>query len=470
MKTVKGNVVLVDDDNEMREMVHDFLESEGYAVESFPLATEAYDTLSRSATKFGEISNIDLVITDINMPQMDGLEMLARMKKLAADIPVILITAFSSIESAIEATKIGAYDYIVKPFKLTEVEVIISRAVSLRNLKRENVLLKKQIRTKWSYSNIIGKSKSMREVFDLIDRVAKATANVLITGESGTGKELVARAIHEQGKRVNKPYVAVNCTSIPENLLESELFGHVKGSFTGAIANKKGLFEEANGGTIFLDEIGDLDLSLQAKILRAIQERKIKAVGDTKDKDIDVRIITATHKDLKKAITEGCFREDLYYRLSVIPIMLPALRERKDDIPLLANFFLQKYAALNDSTVKGFTNEALQKLISVRWNGNVRELENVIERMVVLSSKEMIDVEDLPEFEAQNVDSFFVQAVSDWPTIHQLEKRYIKLVLEKTGNRKEKASQILGINRRTLYRKEHEYGFVKNMSPADETH
>ncbi|MCB0363649.1 MAG: sigma-54-dependent Fis family transcriptional regulator, partial [Bdellovibrionales bacterium] len=314
----------------------------------------------------------------------------------------------------------------------------------------------------------------MHSVFELIDRVSKASANVLITGESGTGKEMVARAIHENGLRSGKPFVAINCTAIPESLLESELFGHAKGSFTGAFARKKGLFEEAEGGTLFLDEIGDLDMSLQAKLLRVLQERKIKAVGDNVYKDIDVRIVAATHKDLGEAIKDGRFRDDLFYRLAVIPIHIPPLRHRRDDIPILARHFLQKYGSANNSPVKGFTAAAIEKLMNYRWDGNVRELENIVERVVVLTSKEMVDACDLPfSGSVDSVEDFFASAVSSLPTVSDLEKRYMKYVLEKTGGRKEKASQILGINRRTLYRKEREYGFVldkrnKKFSPDED--
>ncbi|MCB0367104.1 MAG: sigma-54-dependent Fis family transcriptional regulator [Bdellovibrionaceae bacterium] len=459
--TERGSIIVVDDDNEMREMVTEFLSKAGYQVTAFPLATKAFEHLKAIVDTEGNLDCVDLVLSDIQMPEMDGIEFVERMKRLCSEVPVILITAFGSIESAIEATRVGAYDYIVKPFKLAEVEVRVARGVQVRRLKMENQVLRTEVQRNWSAGKLIGKSKAMHSVFELVDRVSKANANVLITGESGTGKEMVARAIHEGGPRANRPFVAINCTAIPETLLESELFGHAKGSFTGAVNRKRGLFEEAEGGTLFLDEIGDLDMALQAKLLRVLQERKIKAVGDNTYKDIDVRIVAATHKDLSEAIKDGRFREDLYYRLAVIPIHIPPLRHRKEDIPILARFFLQKYGSANNSPVKGFSSSAVEKLMNYRWDGNVRELENIIERVVVLSTKEIIDAPDLPvSGGTDTVEEFFATAVSSLPTVADLERRYIKYVLDKTGGRKEKASQILGINRRTLYRKEREYGFV----------
>lgn len=463
-----GNILIIEDDTEMRNLITEFLEKSGYTATTYPLASQAFEFLTKKLESDGPAAlGFDLVISDIQMPEMDGMEFVERFKRMAPQVPVILITAFGGVDSAIEATRKGAYDYIIKPFKLTDFGVRVSRAVQLRHLQKENEILRTETRRSWSFSRMIGKSKAMKNVFDMVERVSYATANVLITGESGSGKEMVARAIHEHGPRSTKPFVAINCTAIPESLLESELFGHAKGSFTGAIQRKKGLFEEAHGGTIFLDEIGDMDLALQAKLLRVLQEKRIRPVGDTEYKDIDVRIISATHKDLPAAVRDGRFREDLFYRLSVIPIDIPPLRHRKEDIPLLANYFLEKYSAANNSKVKGFTPAAMEKLINARWDGNVREIENLVERLVVLANKEFIDIEDLPMVDSKNVDDFYGQAIADFPTIEQLEKRYIEYILKKTGGRKEKASQILGINRRTLYRKEREYGFVAADSDAE---
>lgn len=462
-------MVIVDDDKEMQSLLSDFFQGEGFEVHSFGLAADALQALSPNGELSPEKSaDIDLIISDIKMPQMDGLEFTAKLQQIRPEIPVILITAFGSIETAIEAMQRGAFNYVVKPFKLAEMSVHVDRAIEHRKLQRDNSALRKEVKRSWSFGNVIGKSAAMKEIYDLVGRVSQATANVLITGESGTGKEMVARAIHQTGPRAHKPFVAINCTAIPETLLESELFGHAKGSFTGAIQRKRGLFEEAEGGTLFLDEIGDMNVQLQSKLLRVIQERKVRAVGDNITKDVDVRIIAATHKDLKNAMKEGLFRDDLYYRLSVIPIAIPPLRNRKDDIPLLAEYFLQKYAATNNAKVKGFTKRAISKLMSLKWEGNVRELENVIERAVVLCMGNLIDEQDIPTPETASPDSFFGSAIKDFPTVSQLEERYIRVILEKTGGRKDKAAQILGMNRRTLYRKEREYGLVSHDSPEEE--
>lgn len=464
--SARHHILVIDDDAEMRSMVADFLRREGYEISDVALASDAFNMISS-----GEIPTeakpqngrpLDLVITDLNMPGMNGIQFTEKFRELAPNVPVILITAFGSIETAIEAIRKGAFDYTTKPFKLAEMSVTVARALRFRELHLENHRLKSEVERTHSFARIIGKSPGMCEVFDLIKRVAPANANVLISGESGTGKERVARAIHDEGPRRTHRFVAINCTAIPESLLESELFGHAKGSFTGAVNRKRGLFEEADGGTIFLDEIGDMNLALQAKLLRVIQERKIRAVGDNIDRDIDVRLIAATHKDLKQAIRNGSFREDLYYRLAVIPIVIPPLRHRREDIPLLADHFLKKYATANQSKVHDFSKTAMAKLLSLPWEGNVRELENVVERAVVLARGELIEPDDLPGPATGDVESFFAVTQSGTlPTLEEIEKRYIRFVLEKTGGKKEKAAQILGCNRRTLYRKEREYGFVE---------
>jgi len=470
VKDFKGRIAIIDDDQDMRSLLKDFLQSEGYEVQEFPLAQTALEALAPGGTLSADKNegDLDLIISDIKMPQMDGLEFTARIQTLRPEIPVILITAFGSIETAIEAMRRGAFHYVVKPFKLAEMGVNVTRALEHRKLQRDNSALRQEVKKTFSMGKVIGKSAAMKSIFDLVSRVAGATANVLVTGESGSGKEMVARAIHESGPRALKPFVAINCTAIPETLLESELFGHAKGSFTGAIQRKRGLFEEADGGTLFLDEIGDMNPQLQSKLLRVIQEKKVRAVGDNLDKPVNVRIVAATHKDLKVAIREGRFREDLYYRLSVIPIVIPPLRDRRDDIPLLAEHFLKKYSAMNSSRVKGFTKRAMGKLMEQRWEGNVRELENLVERAVVLATSDLIDDADIPSAESQSPADFFSSSTRDFPTINQLEERYIKVILEKTGGRKDKAAQILGINRRTLYRKERDYGLVHPDSPEEE--
>jgi two-component system response regulator HydG len=470
MKSHRGKIVIVDDEQEMRSLLQDYLQEEGYETHCFPVATDALEAMSPGGPLGAELNegDIDVIISDIKMPKMDGLEFTSRIQRLRPEVPVILITAFGSIETAIEAMRRGAFHYVVKPFKLVEMGVQVDRAAEHRKLQRDNTALRQEVKKSFSIGNVIGKSNAMKAIFDLVSRVSQATANVLVTGESGSGKEMVARAIHQNGPRASKPFIAINCTAIPESLLESELFGHAKGSFTGAIQRKRGLFEEAEGGTLFLDEIGDMNPLLQSKLLRVIQERKVRAVGENIDRPMDVRIIAATHKNLKTAIKEGRFREDLFYRLSVIPIVIPSLRNRRDDIPLLAEHFLKKYSAMNNSRVKGFSKRAMAKLMEQKWEGNVRELENVVERAVVLCPNPLIDESDIPTTETQNAEAFFSGAIEDFPTVAQLEERYIKIVMDKTAGRKDKAAQILGINRRTLYRKERELGLVPADAPEEE--
>lgn len=452
-----GSIVVIDDDPEMRSMVHDHLTRQGYQVKSFGSSPDAVKYLSSSQL---DALGTELVISDLRMPDLDGMDVLQQIRRLPNQFPVIIMTAFATVDTAIEGLRRGAFDYITKPFKLTEMTLTVERALSFFRMKKLNQTLTSEMKKNWSRQSIVGKSPAIQEIFDLIERVGPSNTNVLITGESGTGKEVVARALHNASPRADKAFIAINCTAIPETLMESELFGHMKGSFTGATADKKGLFEEAQGGTIFLDEIGDMDVALQAKLLRVLQERTIKPVGSSQSKPIDVRVIAATHKDLKKSIANQTFREDLYYRLSVIPIVMPPLRHRSEDIPLLAHHFLQKYSALNNRKVLNFTQDGLRKLMSFTWPGNVRELENMVERLVVLARGNQIDAHDIPSSEQSSGEQFFGKSTTDLPTLEELEKRYIEFILEKTGGKKEKASQILGINRRTLYRKEKDYGFA----------
>ncbi|MGE0633774.1 MAG: sigma-54-dependent transcriptional regulator [Pseudobdellovibrionaceae bacterium] len=455
-------VLVIDDDHEMRSMVEDYLKSAKFEVKSFSRPDQALaEVLS------GHIIP-QTILTDLQMPEMSGVEIVKRVKSKYPDIPVIVMTAFGSIESAVDAMRKGAFDYITKPFKLTELTLTLERALLMSQLARDNRVLREEVKKSFTKSKLLGKSRSMQEIFDLLERVAPAQSNILITGESGTGKEVIARTVHEMSPRAQAPFVAVNCTAIPETLLESELFGHAKGAFTGADKKKIGLFEEARGGTLFLDEIGDMEPALQAKLLRVLQERRIRPVGETKDLEIDVRVVAATHKDLKKAIRDGLFREDLYYRLNVIPIPVPPLRHRKEDIPLLAQSFVDKYAAINNSPVRNFSPTALHSLTERPWPGNVRELENLVERVVVMTRKPTIEDTDLPAPETSQAEDFYGTMTQDLPDLEQLEKRYMEFVLIKSGDRKDKAAQILGINRRTLYRKEREYGFVSNEDESIE--
>lgn len=469
----KGRILAVDDDANIRMLLESFLTKEGYSVTCLSSAVEALKLLREESLQ-NPAQAFDLVISDIGMAQMDGMQFLTTLKEEMPELPVILITGNTSIDTAIDATRKGAFHYLVKPFKLSEVSLHVERALEKRSLALDLQLLRKELKQGWALKDIIGKSAGMRAVFDLVERVAPSTANVLVQGESGTGKEVIARAIHSLGPRAKNPFVAINCTAIPETLLESELFGHAKGSFTGAAGMKKGLIEEASGGTLFLDEIGDMSPSLQAKLLRVLQERKIRPVGSNTFTDVDVRIIAATHKDLKAGISAGTFREDLFYRLSVIPIQIPPLRERPEDIPLLAEHFLHKYAAANGlggtARVRSFSKAAMSKLLRFRWQGNVRELENIVERAVVLARGSVIEDTDLPDPDIGSAEQIFKGLSSDFPTLSQLEERYLRVVLNKTAGRKDKAAQILGINRRTLYRKEREYGFVSTGdAPEDES-
>ena len=467
MSRRRGKIVLIDDQDHFREVLKDFLTQENYQVLAYSSGQEALEALSWGGNFDLNDSHhhVDAVILDVNASNFKELEITPKILHLQPEVPILLLTTHCSAETAVEAMRQGAFNYVLKPYKLPEIIIHLDRAMERRKLKNDNDALRTALKKFWSMNGMIGKSKALRSVFDLIARVTDSTANVLITGESGTGKELVARAIHEKGPRSDKPFVAVNCSAIPETLLESELFGHAKGSFTGATHEKRGLFVEANGGTLFLDEIGDMEISLQAKLLRVVQDKKIRPVGENAPIPIDVRIITATHKDLKVAMKHEEFREDLFYRLSVIPIVIPPLRDRKEDIPLLAEHFLNKFVATSHSPIKGFAPAAMAQLTRMNWEGNVRELENLIERLVVLCLHDVIDVVDLPApQETQGTDQVYNELTEGTPSIQDLEKRYIKYVLQKTGNQKDKAAHILGINRRTLYRKVREYGFVKDST------
>lgn len=453
-------VLVVDDDTEMRSLVEDHLLSLDLKVLSFESSVQAHKHLvSLADSKNVSTPPVDLILSDIQMPELDGLQFLRKCKEICPNVPVVLITAYGSVDSAVQALRAGAYDYLTKPFKLAELSHVVNKALEVVRLKKENNLLRLQIKEGDWNNSLIGRSVAMKEVFALLEPMAKASSHVLIQGESGTGKELVAKALHKNGPRSGQAFVAVNCSAIPDELLESELFGHAKGAFTGAIQKKKGLFEVAHGGTLFLDEIGDLGLHLQAKLLRAVQEKCIRPIGEVQDIPIDVRIIAATHKNLHRAIKNGVFREDLYYRLSVLPINLPPLRARREDIPLLVEQFLAMACARNGVDEKKISADAMAYLVNSNWPGNVRELENLIERLVVLIPKSVIAASDLPENIKRNSSEDSNEFSMHLPhgglqTLEQLERRYIAWVLNYTGNKKEKAAQILGVNRRTLYRKE----------------
>jgi two-component system response regulator AtoC len=457
-----GEMLVVDDDARMRELVAKVLAREGYAVRSLPRGQDVLQTLEKGPA--------DLVISDIRMPEMDGLTLLREVKRVAPETSVLLMTAFGSIDTAVQAIKAGAYDYLTKPFKMDEMILVVRRAMEERHLRAEVRALRDEVSTKYHFSNILGKSKPMRELFALIRKVAGSRTTVLVQGRSGTGKELVAKAIHYNSPRRDHLLVTVDCSAIPKDLLESELFGHAKGAFTGAIAHKRGLFEEAHGGSLFLDEIGELSPELQVKLLRVLQEHEIRHVGETRTIGIDVRLIAATNRDLVQAVKEGLFREDLYYRLNVIPITLPDLKDRADDIPLLVTHFLMKYAKEADPPIEGITKDAMRLLLEYDWPGNVRELENVIERAVILGQGPQILPEDLPAHLRTHQTPMLSQlpaASPHQPTLEELEREYIARILRETHWHQIQAAHILGIDRRTLYRKIRTYGF-KPMSVSSD--
>jgi two-component system response regulator PilR (NtrC family) len=379
---------VIDDEASLVELITLVLGEEGYEVTVAGSAAEGRRAL--------EGAKPDLVLCDIMMPDGNGLDLLREVKESDPHVAVIMMTAYSSSQSAIEAMRAGAYDYLSKPFDVEELKVLVERALEKSELEVENVYLRKELESRYTFANIIGSSRSMQEIFRLIERVAQTVSTVLVQGESGTGKELIARAIHFQGPRSGARFLSINCGALPENLLESELFGHERGAFTGAVREKKGLFQEAGGGTLFLDEIGEMTPSMQVKLLRALQERRVRKVGGTMEEPVDVRIIAATNQDLEEMVAAGTFREDLYYRINVIPIRLPALRQRREDIPLLADHFLAQYSEQLGVTPKKISVEAIRALEAHTWPGNVRELENVIERAVALTSEETITTRDLP--------------------------------------------------------------------------
>lgn len=450
-------ILVADDDAVARELLADALRKEGYTVEAYASGEE---TIAR-----GRRGNVDLVLTDLRMGGADGLAVLREFKRMSPDTVVVVLTAFGSLEGAIEAIKQGAYDYLAKPFKKEEIKLVVKRGLEHRRLLQENARFREELKSREQWSPLVGSSPAMMEVYKLVARVAMNKSTVLLQGESGTGKELIARAIHAYGPRRDKPFVPVNCGALPDTLLESEMFGYEKGAFTGAVATKVGLFESADGGTLFLDEIGDLGKDLQVKLLRVMQDHEVRRVGATTSTRVDVRIIAATNRDLEQLVKEGKFREDLYYRLKVVPIKLPSLAERREDIPMLVHHFLQKFAAMGNHTVHGLLPETMAILVRYRWPGNVRELENVIERAVSLSHGPLLTPEDLPEGIRQEggmggeLNPPLSEQVDEaYLTLEEVEKRHVMRVLRETKGNKVKAAKILGIDRRTLYRMAERFG------------
>lgn len=446
-------ILIVDDEKSMCQYLSIMLKKEGYQVKTASSGKKAISEVKNS--------NYDVLITDIRMEGMDGIEVLTAVKEIDPTLPVIIMTAYASQKTAIEALNRGAFYYLIKRAKNEEIKMVIRNALDIHRVRNENLFLKKQLRKKDDFKEIIGKSEEIQQVFTLVGKVADTDSTILICGESGTGKELIAKAIHYRSNRAGNPFVSINCGALPENLLESELFGHVKGSFTGAIKDKDGLFKVANSGTFFLDEVGETSPAIQVKLLRVLQEREIIPIGGTSPIKVDVRLIAATNADLERAVNEEKFRADLYYRLNVIPIDIPPLRERPDDIQLLVDHFL-KSASERTGRRKTISKEAMELLANYEWPGNVRELENIIERAGILQEGDQIQVEDLPD-KIRNRTHERRKLVMEKAqmTLEELEKEYLISVLEETNWQKKKASAVLGINASTLYRKIQRYGLTR---------
>jgi DNA-binding NtrC family response regulator len=438
-------ILVVDDEAPIRDMLQRGLTQRGgFLVEAAQNGIEAIEKIEKDV--------FDLVLTDLMMPEMGGLELLKTIKGTRPEVMVILMTAYGSIETAVEAMRIGADDYITKPVDFNELLIHISKAQKGNALLKENRLLRMEVRKRFEFNNIIGKSKKMQEIFALIEKVAPSNSTVVIYGGSGTGKELVAKAIHYNSPRADRPFIPFNCGAIPETLVESELFGHTKGAFTGAVQAKRGLFEEANEGTLFLDEISTTLPSVQVKLLRVLQEKEVMKVGSTERTKVDVRMIAATNVDLEAATKKGNFREDLFYRLHVFPISLPDLKERKDDIPLLAYHFLDHYSKEARKEIKGISKQAMKLLLEYHWPGNVRELENTIERAVIMTDQDYLVPNDFPKDLMEGFSEMIKRGVKDRKSLDDIKSEYIREILKEVGGNKRVASEILRVNPRTLYR------------------
>jgi two-component system, NtrC family, response regulator AtoC len=444
MNRKSPHLLVVDDDPVTVDLLKEVLSQEGY---------EVFTALSgEEAIAQGKDNLFDIIITDVRMEEKDGMEVLRFFKKNAPDTTMIMITAFGSIETAIEAIREGAYDYISKPFKLEEIKFTVQKALEQRRLIQENKFYRQELLDKYQFKNVIGRTPQMFQVYKTIAKVADTKSTVLLCGERGTGKELIARSIHYNSQRNNRPFTPVDCASLVETLIESELFGHVRGAFTGASSAKRGLLEEADGGTLFLDEVGNLSLSIQSKLLRFLQEHEIKRVGGTESIKVDIRVIVAVNQPLEPLVKSGKFREDLFDRLNVVTITLPPLRDRKEDIPLLANHFLQKFSEENHKSISHISPETLEILTQYSWQGNVRELEHTIERAVIFSIHPILLPEDLPKKMLEEIKGPETLIPQKPLSLRELEKRYVLKVLQETGGNKKKASEILGIDRTTLYR------------------
>ena len=438
---MKKRILVVEDEEKLRRVIELQLLSSGFEVDKAASAEEGLKIVDRA----------DLVLTDLKLPNMDGLQFLAQIRRQNAQVPVLIMTAFGSVETAVGAMKAGATDFLLKPFSLDHLMQVVHKALEVRALRDENRQLKEELGRRYEFDNIVGRSQPMQEIFAAIERVAPTRATVLLAGESGVGKDLIARAIHFHSPRRDRPLVKINCTAIPENLMESELFGYEKGAFTGANTSKPGKFEQADTGTVFLDEIGDVPASIQVKLLRVLQEREFERLGSNVTRHIDVRVIAATNQDLRAALEQGTFREDLYYRLNVVPLNIPSLRDRKQDIPFLANHFVQKLAPDTGSRVESITDAAMEKLMAYHWPGNVRELENVIERSLVMCTGTQLDAADIklesaPRPRQQTDNHFLPEGMS----LDAYEQELIREALRRADGNKSQAARLLGLTRNAL--------------------
>jgi len=444
------DILFVDDDRQILDLVRSYLLRQGLEVTTRDDGLKALETLKRKS--------FDIVFSDLIMPEIDGLALLKAIKQLSPETEVIIVTGYASVESAIEALKLGGYDYLQKPINFERLRILIDRIAEKKRLQKENILIKQRLKERFSYDKIVGKSSKMQEIYNIIDRISLGSPTVLIQGESGTGKELVANVIHQNSDRKDKPFIPINCSAISEGLLESELFGHVKGAFTGAVRNSIGLFKAADGGTIFLDEIAEVPPVVQVKLLRVLQEKKIRPVGDFKESEVDVRVIAATNQNLEESIQKNAFREDLFYRLNVIYIKMPPLREIKEDIPILINHFLKKFSSQIGGKELEISPEVLNLLSDYSWPGNVRQLENVIERAYALSSDKVIASSDLPpEIRSFNENQYNNDTNLN---LRDNEIKLIKKALKITKGNKAEVAQLLGINLSTVYRKLDKYGIA----------
>lgn len=454
----EGRILVVDDDKLMREFLDETLHRSNYSVDLASTGDEAFKKI--------QSKEYDVILSDIRMPKMSGMELLKAVKENSPQSKVMLMTAYGTIENAVEAMKLGAFDYITKPFSADDIELKIKRAIEYKRLEWENKLLRSEVAEKYRFENIMGKSPQMQKVFEMVDSIADSKSSVLITGESGTGKELIAKAIHYNSPRADLTFVKINCAALPESLMESELFGHEKGAFTGAIKQTRGRFERAHRGTLLLDEISEIPLSLQAKLLRVLQEREFERVGSGETIQVDVRIVSTTNQNLPDLIQKAKFREDLYFRLNVIPINIAPLRERKEDIIPLAEYFLDKYNRENNRNIKGISEKVFQMFMEYHWPGNVRELENYIERAVVISKEKMLSPEDFPRELLFKID-VSSHELKVGQTIDDVEKTLILRTLQACSGNKTKAAQTLGISVRTLRNKLNEYGLSKDSRSSE---